>query len=154
MAELPDLSGMTDPAALRKYMDYQTQKKRQDLYWVAFRRLCEIEGHGNGSPLEMDFWRATIAGEELLHRKHGKRVLLARTRQKVARVGVQKTVEDLVTSKKPSEGFYLLVEGGLWDLTAEYLAIKHSGLFSDRAVAAARARLESADVTLPAVDIP
>src|SRR6478609_9747543 len=117
---------MNDSAEVRKYMAYQEGQGRQDLFWIGFRRLCELEGRSHDIPLDTDFWRAIIAGEELLHRKHGKRVLLARTRQKIARVGILKTVEDLVTNKAPSEGFAILVEGGLWDLTAEYLAIKHA----------------------------
>uniref|UniRef100_UPI000E716597 hypothetical protein n=1 Tax=Teichococcus vastitatis TaxID=2307076 RepID=UPI000E716597 len=124
----PDLSRMTGPESLRRYMAYQEQQGRQDLYWAAFRRLCEIEGRAHDGPLETDFWRAIIAGEELLQRKHGKRVLLSRTRQKIGRVGILKTVEDLVQKKTASDGFALLVEGGLHDLTAEYLAIKHAHL--------------------------
>jgi len=150
----PDLSQMTDPASLRQYMTYQARQGRQDLYWAALRRLCEIEGREHDSPLETDFWRAILAGEELLHRKHGKRVLLARTRQKINRVGVLKTVEELVRRKNPSDGFALMVEGGLWDLTAEYLAIKHAHLFAADTVHAAQARLRDAGVALPAAGAP
>ena len=76
-------------------------------------------------------------------------VRASRTRQKVKRVGVRKTVEDLALSKQASEGFRILTGHGLGDLTAEFLVLKHAGRFSTDAVAAARARLEAAAVPVP-----
>ena len=72
-----------------------------------------------------------------------------RTRQKIARVGVLKTVGDLALTTKPSEGFGILVEGGFADLTAEYLVIRHAHRFAEDVVSGARARLELAGVALP-----
>ena len=154
MATPPNLSRLSNPVAVRNYMAYQQEAGRMDLYWAGFRRLAELEGGIHASPLDTDFWRALIAGEELLHRKHGKRVLLARTRQKIGRAGILQTVEDLVLKKTPSEGFALLVGGGLWDLTAEALAIKHKEQFSETVVDAARKRLQAAGVVVPGPTTP
>jgi hypothetical protein len=59
------------------------------------------------------------------------------------------TVEDLALAKQESEGFRILTESGLGDLTAEYLVLKRAAQFSTEAVAAARDRLEKAGLPLP-----
>ena len=46
----------------------------------------------------------------------------------------------------PTEGFKLLVEKGLPELTAEYLVVKHETRFPLAAVEAAKERLRDADV--------
>jgi hypothetical protein len=53
-------------------------------------------------------------------------------------------LEDWATSSGPTEGFNLLINSGLSELTGEYLVIKYADRFSESAVAAAKARLEKA----------
>ncbi|WP_146203606.1 hypothetical protein [Azospirillum sp. TSH100] len=150
-----DPTVIQDAKTARDYLNNVRRLGRTDLYPAAFRRLCELSGQppGDNPPedvaLVADFWRAIAALEEILRDQHGKVVRASRTRQKVKRVGVRKTVEDLALSKQESEGFRILTEHGLGDLTAEYLVLKHVGQFSDNAVAAARLRLEAAAVALP-----
>ncbi|NUB12942.1 hypothetical protein GAY28_09600 [Azospirillum brasilense] len=150
-----DPSQIQDVKAARAYLDNVKRLGRDDLYAAAFRRLCELSGQppDDNSPeddsLVLDFWQAIAALEEVLHGQHGKGVRASRTRQKVKRVGVRKTVEDLALSKQESEGFRILTTHGLGDLTAEYLVLKHAGRFSADAVAVARARLVAAAVPVP-----
>ncbi len=46
----------------------------------------------------------------------------------------------------PTEGFKLLIEKGLPELTAEYLVVKYAKRFPEEAVQAARERLRVHDV--------
>jgi len=133
----------------RAYLNNVRRLGRTDLYPSAFRRLCELEGNDHGGALVVDFWRAVAAAEQVLREQRGKTVRLARTRQKVERVGVHKTVEDLALSKKPSDGFAILTGAGLGDLTAEYLVLKYQGRFSAEALAAAKVRLVEAHIHFP-----
>lgn len=144
-----DVSRLSNVSDARAYLDNVKRLGRQDLYAAAFRRLCELEGQSHGDALDLDFWRAIAAAEEVLREQRGKTVRLARTREKIKRVGVQRTVEDLALKKQPSDGFAILTGAGLGDLTAEYLVLKHAERFTAEAAAAARHRLESAGVRLP-----
>lgn len=151
-----DVSQLRDVQAARNYLDNVKRLGRDDLYPAALRRLCELSGQphdGPHDPVVPAFWRAIAAAEEILRNKHGKTVRLARTRQKIERVGVHRTVEDLALGKQESEGFRILVENGLGDLTAEYIVLSHAARFSPEAVIAARGRLEQAGIALPAVTV-
>jgi hypothetical protein len=145
-----DVSQLHDVQAARNYLDNIKRLGRDDLYPAAFRRLCELSGQIHDDPVVLDFWRAIAALEEILRDQRGKTVRLSRTRQKIARVGVRQTVEDLALGKQESEGFKVLAAHGLGDLTAEYLVLKHAARFSSNAVTAARIRLEGAAIALPA----
>jgi hypothetical protein len=146
-----DPSRIATAEEARTYLANVRRASREDLVPAAFRRLCELTGQDDTDPLVVDFWRAIAAAEEVLRQQRGKTVRLARTRQKIARVGVHKTVEDLVLATKPSDGFAILAGAGLGDLTAEYLAAKHAERFSPEVVAAARTRLASAGIAGPEV---
>lgn len=63
-------------------------------------------------------------------------------------------MEDLALSKKPSDGFAILTEAGLGDLTAEYLVLKYETRFSAEAVTAARARLQEVGIAGPVAVTP
>ncbi len=144
-----DVSRLSTAKDARAYLDNVRRLGRTDLYAEAFRRLCELEGQDHGDPLVVDFWRAIAAAEQVLREQRGKTVRLARTRQKINRVGVHRTVEDLALSKKPSDGFAILTEAGLGDLTAEYLVLKYESRFSAEAVTVARARLQEGGIAGP-----
>lgn len=144
-----DVSRITTVTDARAYLANVRRLGRTDLYPAAFRRLCDLSGQDHTDPLVVDFWRAITAAEEVLREERGKTVRLSSTRQKIERVGVRKTVEDLVLAREASSGFGILSQAGLGDLTAEYLAIKHRDQFSAEAVAAARQRLESAGIAPP-----
>ena len=149
-----DVSRLSTVKDARAYLDNVKRLGRTDLYADAFRRRCELEGAGHDDPLALDFWRAIAAAEQILREQRGKTVRLSRTRQKIERVGVQKTVEDLTLAKHPSDGFAILTDAGLGDLTAEYLVIKHAGQGSAAAGAAARSRLSGAGIAALAAVAP
>ncbi len=144
-----DVSRFTTVEEARNYLENVRRLDRKDLYPDAFRRLCELEGKDHSDPLVVDFWRAIAAAEEVLREQRGKTVRLNRTRQKIERVGEHKTVEDLALKKNASDGFAILTDAGLADLTAEYLVLVYRDRFSEKAVEAARTRLVGIGVTLP-----
>ena len=85
--------------------------------------------------------------EEALTEEAGKTKRLNRTRQKLNRVGVRRTLADLALKSTPSIGFVKLIEFGMADMSAEALVIKYADEFPEEAVLAARKRLEKFGIT-------
>jgi len=142
-----DLSHLRDVQSARNYLANVKRLGRSDLYPAAFRRLCELSSGAYDDPVVFEFWRASIALEEILRDARGKTVRLGRTRPKIKQVGELRTIEDLVLAKKESEGFRLLVEHGLGDLTAECIVSRNPDRFPKEVVTAARTCLEAAGVS-------
>jgi hypothetical protein len=92
--------------------------------------------------LEAEFASVMRALEEALTEESGRTKRLNRTRQKIDRVGVRKTLSDLALKPSPSMGFLKLVEFNMADTSAEALILKHKDEFGEKVVAAARRRLE------------
>jgi hypothetical protein len=138
------ISEYTDQTALRSLMHNAKRLKRDDVWQQAFRRLCELEGLDQTDPLHRDFYATLRAYEELLTQKNGRTTRASRTRQKLRNKSVVQCLEDWATSSAPTEGFDLLVNSGMPELTGEYLVIKYSDRFSRDAVASAKARLQMA----------
>ena len=135
------IAQMTDAGALRNLMDNARQLEREDIYCHAFKRLCALEGIAYDDPLFREFFHVLNAYEELLTEKHGRMTKANRTRQKLKSKGVEQCLIDWAMGPA-TEGFKLLLEKGLPELTAEYLVLKYEGRFPSRAVEAARRRLE------------
>jgi hypothetical protein len=136
------VSTYTDVKDLRQVMVNAKRAKREDVYWEAFRRVCELEGMNHADPLERDFNATLTAYEELLSEKTGKRTRASGTRTKLRNKGVVGCLEDWAMSTQPTEGFKTLVEHGYIDLTGEFLVTKYADRFSPEAVGRAKARLE------------
>ena len=133
-----------DPSRLRQGMKNAKDHQRMDLYWQAFRRLCEVEGLNYDDPLEREFYSTLAAYEELLSEKNGHTTRASRTRQKLQRSGVIQCLEDWAVANTPTDGFKLLIDSGLIELTGEYLVLKYPARFSSKALSRARSRLEEA----------
>ena len=76
-----------DPAALRRMMKNAKQRGGDDVYNAAFQRLITVQPSAQVGTIAHDVWRAIYAFEEVLREERGRRVPLARTRQKTQRVG-------------------------------------------------------------------
>jgi hypothetical protein len=135
------ISSYTDVKDLRQIMINAKRAKRDDVYWEAFRRVCELEGMNYDDPLERDFYATLTADEELLSEKNGKRTRANRTRTKLQNKGVVGCLEDWAMSTQPTEGFNTLVANGQTELTGEFLVTKYADRFSPEAVTRAKARL-------------
>jgi hypothetical protein len=134
------ITQMTDAKGLRNLMENARRLGRDDIYWLAFRRLCSLEGMNFDDPLERDFYDVLNAYEELLTEKNGRTTKASRTRQKLKNKGVTQCLVDWAMGP-PTEGFKLLVEKGLPELTAEYLVVKYETRFPLTAVEAVKERL-------------
>ena len=63
-------------------------------------------------------------------------------------MGVKQTLIDFVTSKAPADGFNMLIERGLPEMTGEALVLKHSESFDSDVQTAAKQRLQDASVDI------
>ncbi len=137
------IAQLADRDALRNLMENARRLDRDDVYWQAFRRLCSLEGMQYDDPLDRDFYDVLNAYEELLTLKHGRTTKAARTRQKLANKGVEQCLMDWALGP-PTDGFKLLIDKGLLELTAEFLVVKYESRFPPPVVEAAQKRLSEA----------
>lgn len=136
-----DLTKVNDAEGLRTVMSNARRLGREDVYWKAFGKLCSLQGMSESDPLHREFAQTLAAYEELLTQKNGRTTRASRTRQKLANKGVEQSLEDWALATQPTEGFRLLMNNGLEELTGEHLVVKYADRFSPKAVEAARTRL-------------
>ena len=132
-----------DPAALRRIMKNAKERDGHDVYNAAFQRLITVQPSAQVGTIAHDVWRTIYAFEELLKEERGRSVPLARTRQKIQRDGEVKTVTDLTLKKTASDGFRMLKERGMLELSFEALVVARAEHFPRNVVDAARSRLET-----------
>lgn len=136
-----------DEKKLRNWISNANREKVEEVEDAARRRLIEVRAGYDiddpNDPLAIDFWKSITALENELSEERGKTIRLARTRQKIARVGVEKTLADLALQAKPSEGYHLLKARGMLDLSAEAVVQRYPSRFAPEVLEAARLRLIS-----------
>ena len=145
---LATIAKSTDANQLRRFRENAKRMGVTVVADAAFRRLIEVLPEEAPGSIEHDFWMTIHAFEEVLRDERGKTVRLSRTRQKIGRVGVKQTLIDFATSKAPTDGFNMLIERGLPDLTGEALVLKHSESFDSNVQIAAKQRLQDAGVDI------
>lgn len=143
-----------DPTQLKTMIANAKARGEDEVALAAFRRLVLVSPSETPGSVEHDMWQTIFAFEHLLKEERGKTTLLARTRQKINRVGVIETLKDWAAAKQETEGFRMLLERGLPELTGEAIILRHPQLFPRAAVEAARARLVGAGVTAPDILTP
>ena len=129
-----------DPDKLRRYAANGAAACDGELEELALRRLYALLPSAQAGTLEHDVWQSIHGLEDTLGRERGRITRLSRTRQKITRDGEAKTVADLVLGK-PSDGFAMLIERGLVDLTFERVALRHRERFDADVLAQAEQRL-------------
>ncbi len=139
------ISEYTVIAELQQVMKNAKTKNRDDVFWEAFSRVCELEGLNYSDPLHRDFYSTLKAYEELLTEKNGRTTKASRTRQKLDRKGVIQCLEDWANNATETQGFTLLVANDLIHLTGEYLVLKYKDQFSDKAISNATKRLKAVE---------
>lgn len=140
---LNNIERCDDPAKLRQFMKNARKHDAADVYEAAFHRLISIQPSAQPRTIAHDVWRTIFAFEELLKEERGKTVRLSRTRQKIQRDGEVKTVMDLTLKTDPSDGFHMLKDRGILELSFEALVVARSKHFPTHVVDAARSRLQS-----------
>jgi hypothetical protein len=140
------IEGCDDPEKLRVWIKNARKNGEATVADAAFRRLIAILPKEKPGTVEHDFWQTIFAFEQALSEERGKTTRLARTRQKVARVGEIQTLRDWALSAANTEGFAMLLERNMPELTGEAIVLRHADSFEAEVVAAARCRLEEAGV--------
>src|SRR5690606_5982099 len=129
-----------NPEELRALIARAKHHEARPVEEAAFRKLIGLGIEHEAGTVEHDFWRTVNAFEADLKEERGRTVRLARTRQKVARDGVIKTLSDWALGP-PTEGFRMLLERGMPELLGEAIILRHASAFEPSVVEAARARL-------------
>lgn len=133
----------SDAGKLRQIAANAEEKGVPELALAARRKLYSILPGEEPGTIEFDVWQSIHALEDVLTSERGKTLRLARTRQKISRDGIVPCVASLVTGKA-SDGFRMLEERDMLDLSFEAIALKYPDRFEPAVLDAARARLDAA----------
>ena len=137
-----------EPDALRRIMNNAKQRGGTDVYDAAFQRLISIQPSAQIGTIAYDIWRTIYAFEELLKEERGRTTRLQRTRQKIKNVGEIQTAIDLTLKKTPSDGFRMLKERDMLEMSFEALIVARPYHFPSEVFDAARSRLEAEGMDL------
>lgn len=134
-----------DEMKLRNWISNANREGAEEVEDAARRRLIEVRAEKDiddpNDPVVLDFWKSITALENELSEERGKTIRLSRTRQKIARVGVEKTLADLALQIQPSDGYHLLKARNMLDLSAEAVVQRYPKRFGQDVLEAARLRL-------------
>ncbi len=140
------VSGCDDPGKLKTLIENARKHGALEVEAAAFRKLISLVPAETPGTVEYDFWRIIQAFEFVLSDERGRTTRLGRTRQKVARVGVAQTLRDWALDDGETDGFKMLLDRGMPELTGEAVVLRHADQFEPDVVSAARGRLERAGV--------
>ena len=132
-----------DAKKLRQLAQNADQKGEVELAKAARLKLYSVLPGEQPGTIEYAVWQSIYALEDVLKQERGKTILLSRTRQKIGRQGVAQCVADLVRGTA-SEGFRMLQERGMLELSFENIALQFPDKFEERVLDAARRRLRDA----------
>jgi len=145
------IEGCSDAAKLRQLAQNAADEVAKnpantgatELVRAARRKLYSVLPSEQPGTIEYAVWQSIYALEDVLKQERGKTVLLARTRQKIARQGVTRCVADLVLGTA-SDGFRMLQEREMLELSFEAIALHFPEMFGQDVLDAARERLLTA----------
>ena len=124
----------------------QPRRKRGQALWLPLMEVLSegyLPGYLRPDSLATDIDKSIRDLEDVLSRERGKRVRLGRTHPKIARVGKQQTVADLILKKTASKGFKLLIDRQMANRTFEAVALRHPEAFKPAVLESARSRLDA-----------
>lgn len=109
------------------------------------RRKLQLRAasHEPKTKAEREAFEAVYAYEEALSHVRGRTTRANRTWPQIRRMGVIAAVEQIVTRKKETAGYRVLVELGMEDMAFEAVVLRHKDSFSAEAIAASEARLKA-----------
>ena len=107
------------------------------------RRSIQMRAAGRQpqTPAERESYEAVYAYEEALSSQKGRTIRAGRTWPMIRKHGIIGAVELIVTKRKETEGYRVLVEMGMEDMAFEAVVLRHPESFSPEAVAASDDRL-------------
>jgi hypothetical protein len=129
-----------DPDSLQRIANNAKMEKNYVVERAARLRLYMVKPSAERGTFEHAVWQSIFALEDMLTSERGKTTRLSRTRQKITKDGELKCVSDLIEGKE-SDGFKMLVERDLIELTFEAVALRFPEKFSTATLEAARRRL-------------
>lgn len=132
-----------DPKKLRQIAKNADGQGAEGVAKAARRKLYSILPAEEPGTVQHAVWQSIFALEDVLKQERGKTIMLSRTRQKIARQGEIQCIVDLVLGSA-SEGFRMLLERNLLDLSFEAVALQFPDKFDTPVLDAARARLSEA----------
>lgn len=141
------ISQCGDEKKLRNWISNARKLGAQDVEKAAFQRLIEILPQEQPGTLEWDFWRMIYAFEFMLTSERERTTRLSRTRQKVAKIGVQQTLVDWALDSKETAGFLMLLERNMLELSGEAIILRHPTRFGEDVREAASRRLQNAQAS-------
>ena len=109
------------------------------------RRRRAIQSRATGrqpqTPAERASYEAVYAYEEALSSQKGRTIRAGRTWPLIRERGIIRAVERIVTRRRETGGYKVLVEMGMEDMAFEAVVLRHPESFSPEAVAASKERL-------------
>jgi hypothetical protein len=132
------------PAECEQFI-LNVQARLPELAQQARRRAVELRAaaHGADRTVEREALQAVYAYEEILAKRHGKRVGASRTWQMIKRHGIIGAVERAVNRKDTTTGYKALVEMNMPDFAFEAVVLRHPMHFSAEAVRRSEERLKN-----------
>ena len=110
----------------------------------ARRRAVELRAISFGSTkeVELELLKALYAYEEVLTEKNKKTTRASRTWQMIKKYGIISTAERAVNRPIEPNGYKVLVQMGMQDLTFESVIVRHPDSFNEEVVIRAQERLK------------
>ena len=142
------VSRCDDVDKLKTLISNARSRGATDLADAALRTMISIRPAEQPGTVAHDLWRTIYAFEHILSEERGRTTLLSRTRQKLARDGELKTLRDWALGKTETDGFRMLLDRRMPELTGEAIVLRHAEHFEPVVVEAARKRLAGAGVDL------
>ena len=130
------------PDKLRQVAKNAEERGEPALAIAASMRLYEVLPAERRVAIEHAVWQSIYALEVIHNQERGKTIPLSGTRQKIARYGEVNCVDDLVCGP-PSDGFQVLLDRNMIDLSFVAVALKFPDKFSEPALDAAPGRLQA-----------
>lgn len=135
-----------DPSELKTTIKNARREARPDVVRAAQLRLYAVSPAADPGTLEHDVWQSIYALEDVLAQERGKTTRLSRTRQMIGRKDELQAVAVLVSKTTASDGFTMLVERDMLDLSFEAVALRHPDRFDRKILAMCENRLASVGV--------
>lgn len=145
---LQRIANSSDADELRRMAVNARTAGQHEVHRAAVLKLYSVLPSAEPGTLEYDVWQSVYALEGELSAERGKTVRLSRTRQKIQRDGEAGTVVALVKGTE-SDGFRMLVDRQMLELTFEAVALRHRERFPDDVLDHAASRLREYNFELP-----
>jgi hypothetical protein len=131
----------TDRDSLLKQLRNVKARGHDILTDAVFNRMLDLAAEQGKTPLEQDYYRILEAYEVLESVKRDRNFVAIKTRQMLKNRGIKGSMEAMVISSNQQIGFTSLTDEKRYELTTEYIVMKHGAEFEPEIVESAKQRL-------------